>query len=124
MERRRGRLKRSLEGEMVIWRGSGLMVVLILLGAMTVSIAAFGWAGIPAEVGAGGLIAAAGVWAFARRIERRAPRVLFDQATGERIVIKADAGALYFIPTRYWAYVFGVVGVLGALNAVIAALTN
>ena len=109
---------------MVIWRGSGLMVVLIALGALMVAMAAFSWAGGAAITAATGLIAAAGVWWFARRIERRAPRVLFDQVTGQRIYVMPDAGALYFIPTRYWAYVFAVIGVIGVIDAVASALIN
>jgi hypothetical protein len=59
----------------------------------------------------GGLISGLGAFLLARRIEGGEGRVLIDEATGQRIVIRPRAGSLFFIPTRYWAYVMPVLAI-------------
>lgn len=64
----------------------------------------------------GGLIAGLGSFFLARKIESGQGRAYIDEATQQRIVIKPHAGSLFFVPTRYWAYVAPVVAIaLGAL---------
>ena len=63
----------------------------------------------------GGLLAGLGSFLLARQIEKGEGRVLIDEATQQRIVVRKHAGSLFFIPTRYWAYVAPVVGIAFAI---------
>jgi hypothetical protein len=47
----------------------------------------------------------AGIWFFAKTIEDRPGQVLIDKTTGHEITIRPNAGSLFFIPTRYWAFI-------------------
>ena len=58
-----------------------------------------------------GLLAGLGSFLFARQIEKGEGRAFIDEATQQRIVVRKHAGSLFFIPTRYWAYVAPVVGI-------------
>jgi hypothetical protein len=58
-----------------------------------------------------GLFAGLGAFLLARQIEKGEGRAFIDEATQQRIVVRKHAGSLFFIPTRYWAYVAPVLGI-------------
>lgn len=58
-----------------------------------------------------GLLAGLGSFLLARQIEKGEGRAFIDEATQQRIVVRKHAGSLFFIPTRYWAYVAPVLGI-------------
>jgi hypothetical protein len=58
-----------------------------------------------------GLVAGLGSFLFARQVEKGEGRAFIDEATQQRIVVRKHAGSLFFIPTRYWAYVAPVLGI-------------
>ncbi len=106
----------------IIWRGWGFVVLPIVIacvivgGMMGTGIASLGLAATWANA-LGTLIATAvgagGIWIIAQMITRgRPPRRLVDQQTGQEIVIRPDAGSLFFIPTRFWAFIVLALGLL------------
>ena len=106
----------------IIWRGWGFLVIPIafacfVVGAMMgASLQGMGLAANWAQA-LGYLIATAvaagGIWIIARMITNsRPPRRLVDQQTGQEVVIRADAGSLFFIPTRFWAFIVLALGLL------------
>jgi len=62
-----------------------------------------------------GLLAGVGSFFLARKIESGEARAFIDEKTQQRIVVRKSAGSLFFIPTRYWAYVAPVLGILFAV---------
>jgi hypothetical protein len=49
---------------------------------------------------------AAGLFLFAQYIEKKnPPRVLIDEATSKRVVLRRTAGTFFFIPVRIWAFI-------------------
>jgi len=109
----------------IIWRGWGILILpiafacVIVGGMIGAGLRDLGltanWAGalgalIATAVGAGG------IWIIAQMITNsRPPRRFIDQQTGQEIVVRADAGSLFFIPTRFWAFILGGLGLLEAV---------
>jgi hypothetical protein len=100
---------------MIIWSGWGIVVVLILAVCVFVAITAggvfmtsFGLAYGPANafgIVVGGLLAASGIFLFAKWRESGESRIFIDEASGERIEVRRSAGSLFFIPSRYWTWI-------------------
>jgi len=64
------------------------------------------------------VIGAFGLWLIANRIETSDPeRVFIDKATGREVRIRRSAGSLFFIPTKYWAFIGGALGIFLAIEA-------
>jgi hypothetical protein len=106
----------------LIWSGWGILVlVFFVVGALIgIPIASFfpqdGDIGIAVMMIVGGLTSGLGSFFLARKIESGQGRAFIDEATQQRIVVRPHAGSLFFIPTRYWAYVAPVLGIaLGVL---------
>jgi hypothetical protein len=108
---------------MLIWSGWGIIVVGFLAVGLMVTFGTtdalrqwlpYGPAG---SVGllVGGVLAAAGIYLFARWRENGQSRTLIDEATGERLEVRASAGSLFFIPTRFWTWIVLVLAVLIAV---------
>ncbi len=106
----------------IIWRGWGFLVIpLTIVGALPGIAVAMGLKAIDAPASWTLVIAAlvatcggaAAIWYTAKALSSGPVRRLVDQNTGEQFVIRRDAGSLFFIPTRYWAYMVLVVGLLG-----------
>jgi hypothetical protein len=95
---------------MIIWSGWGFVVLLI-------GIAGFG-AGIgllPNQellaVALGTLLAAGGTYGFARLLARKPDCLLIDPATNQKVIL-LRGDSLFFIPVRFWTWIFVVFGVL------------
>lgn len=111
---------------MIVWSGWGLMVVVIaVIGVIVGSSASealgqtFGVAYGPAQsVGMiiGGLLAASGIFLFAKWRESGEGRVFIDEATGQRVDVRPSAGSLFFIPTRFWTWIVLAIAVLLAFS--------
>jgi hypothetical protein len=74
-------------------------------------------------VGSAGLAALA-VWALVHKIESQPGQVFIEKQTGREIMVKRSAGALFFIPTRYWPYIIVAFGVLVAVGGRSEACTD
>ncbi|MBI2262791.1 MAG: hypothetical protein HYU62_14140 [Caulobacterales bacterium] len=102
---------------MIIWSGWGFLVIFFfLLGALIgLPVGALFPTDPDASAAAtlivGGLVAGLCSFLFARKIEGGEGRAFIDEATQQRIVVKRSAGSLFFIPTRYWAYVAPVLAI-------------
>lgn len=109
---------------MLIWSGWGICVILIAVLGMFVGISAgdaLETALLPgygpahaAGYAIGGLLAASGVYFFARWRESGEGRILIDEASGQRIEVRPSAGSLFFIPTRYWTWILLALFAFGA----------
>lgn len=103
---------------MIIWSGWGFLVVFFFLIGCLIGLpvgALFPGdpdASAAATVITAGLVAGLASFLFARKIEGGEGRAFIDEATGQRIVVKRSAGSLFFIPTRWWAYVAPVLAIL------------
>lgn len=109
---------------MIIWSGWGLLVPLYVIVAFGLSIVGVTATGAPDPWGPAigftltGLLAGAAIFFTARALDGREGRVLLDEKTGQRVLLKPTAGSFFFVPTRYWAFIVPVVGiVLGGLMA-------
>jgi len=108
---------------LIIWRGWGFVVVPIFIVALVAAV------GLVKAVGATtplvissvwaicGVIAGFGVWLFAARFEQQPGRVFIDKATGREITVRRTAGSLFFIPTKYWAFIGAALCILVGLQA-------
>jgi hypothetical protein len=103
---------------MIIWSGSGILVAIVGFGCLALTevitrttldekyYQAHGWPKL-----AGFWIAAALVYFLALWLDRQPGRVMIDKATGQEVVLKRRH-ALFFIPVRFWVYIFFALGVL------------
>lgn len=98
---------------MIIWSGWGILVAVFIAAGLFTTFAAtdalqlylpYGPAGSAAFI-IGGLVAAAGILLLTRWRESGEARVLVDEPTGQRVEVRRSAGSLFFIPTRYWAWI-------------------
>jgi hypothetical protein len=114
---------------MIIWRGKGILVLLIailgFMGGIALAVGAAGVFGIAKEQTArfgppfGLLIAAVGNFYFARYLDDPAKhRTLVDPRTNQTFVFK-DSSSLMFIPVRFWTYIFIVFACLTLALAVV-----
>ncbi|HWA01721.1 MAG TPA: hypothetical protein VG841_15540 [Caulobacterales bacterium] len=111
---------------MIVWSGWGIVVVLIALVGAVVGVSAAGVLSDSAHlaygpsqsigVGVGGILASVGIFLFARAVSSGEPRIFIDEATGQRIEVRKSAGSLFFIPTRFWAYIVLALTALVALS--------
>ena len=97
---------------MVIWTGWGLLVlVFVVIGAGTGELLANlaqtdqNW-----PMGIGTLLAAGMNYSAAKMLESEG-EILIDPETGEEVLLKSSH-SLFFIPIKYWTYVFGALAVL------------
>ena len=111
---------------MLIWQGKGILVILpaFLFGAFaTLTEAMTSMETTPSwGVGLilGGLAGGALIWWFDRWLERRnPPRTLVDQQTGQQVAVKRR-DSLFFIPMRFFPYLYGAASVGGVVLLVTA----
>ncbi len=115
----------------IVWRGLGILVPLFTVAAFIAGVVLAGVLkaqfGFPEHVesaiglGLAGLLAGGGLLLVATRIESKPGRVLIDAATNRQFTVKPSAGSFFFVPTRYWAYIVGLVGLVAAAAQVMAA---
>lgn len=104
---------------MLIWQGKGLLVFPLallfgLFATVTENLTSLE-TGQSWGIGlmAGGIAAAALIWQLDRWLERRnPPRTLVDQQTGRQVVVRRK-DSLFFIPMRFFPYVYGAAAVGG-----------
>jgi hypothetical protein len=103
---------------MLIWRGFGIMVIVIaavaLFAAMAAGEALWGTPLAPDKsrltFAIGMAAAAAGVWGFHMLLASRSSgRTVVDKETGEEIVLRPKHD-LFFIPVKYWTFLLLVLG--------------
>lgn len=115
---------------MIIWSGWGFLVAIFFLFGCLVGLPVGALFPTDPDVSAaatlivGGLIAGLCSFFFARKIEGGEGRAFIDEATQQRIVVKKSAGSLFFIPTRYWAYVAPVLAIALAVVMMIPTATD
>lgn len=105
---------------MIIWRGYGFLIAIFAIVALVLAIAgAEGVWGKPlpadkrqlAEL-LGMLAAALATYGLHFALNRSSkPRVVVDKETGKEITLVARHD-LFFIPVKFWPFVFGGLGVL------------
>lgn len=117
------RLSQGFNDDMIIWRGWGILTVLIvvLVGGAVVAVTG------PLLVGSGryaglaltaGLLAAAAVnWGVGRRLNGRPGRELVDAATGERVVLRRSH-ELFFVRMEWWSVLLVAVAVVSLLAVI------
>jgi hypothetical protein len=99
---------------MVIWKGYGILVLVIavILGAITGGI--FVTAGSTQDLGAaiGVLISAPIIWFVGRYFNATSnERTLIDKNTGQQFLVKPNH-SLFFIKMQYWAFIAGGIGII------------
>lgn len=107
----------------IIWRGWGFLVIPLAIAA---AVAGMGVAlilertGLPVDLryricaAISGAVGAALIWFVARAFEGGPTRRLVDPDSGQQYVIRRSAGSLFFIPTRYWAFIVLALGLLAS----------
>ena len=108
---------------MIIWSGWGILVIPVgfVAGLAAVFLATFlEDLGLGEDLSQGicfavmSILAGVAIWFLAKALTGK-PRIVEDPQTGQRIALVNDAGSLFFIPTRFWAFITPVVGVLFAV---------
>src|SRR6266542_584087 len=104
---------------MIIWKGWGILVVVITVATSIVVQGVVGVAfGDPQfykthdwPKGVALLSAAAAVYFAGRYFNNKPGRVMIDKATGQEIVLRR-VHSLFFIRMEYWAFVLAAIGVV------------
>lgn len=102
---------------MIVWSGWGFLVAVFFVLGFAIGIPVGPLVSSDPDTAmavsllVGGLLAGLGSFLLARQIEKGEGRAFIDEATQQRIVVRKHAGSLFFIPTRYWAYIGPVVGI-------------
>ena len=95
---------------MIIWKGYGILALLIPLALIIICGSLIRSNGIGYLLG--GATSAGVLWFFGRGLNREVSREYTDADTGKRVQILAPpAHTLYFIPMQYWAFVWLGIGV-------------
>ena len=102
----------------LIWKGWGLLVIVITALIVVLTTVVFDKLGLPVAYGAAlGMIGSAfALWQAGNRFNSpRKNRVLLDQQTGAEVILKPDH-SLFFIKMQYWAFIAGVIGLVMLVN--------
>ncbi len=115
---------------MIFWSGWGFLVLFFFLFGCLIGIPVGALfpndpdASVAATLITGGLIAGLASFLVARTIEGGEGRAFIVEATGQRVVVRRTAGSLFFIPTRYWAYVAPVLAIALAVIMMMPTATD
>lgn len=115
---------------MIIWSGWGFLVAIFFLVGCLIGLPVAGLVSTDPDVSiavtilVGGLVAGLSSFLFARKVEGGEGRAFIDEATGQRVVVRRTAGSLFFIPTRYWAYVAPVLAIALAVVMMMPTATD
>lgn len=102
---------------MIIWSGWGFLVIVFFIIGSVIGMPVGSMVSSDPDISMGvavvigGLLGGLGSFLLARKIESGKGRAFIDEATQKRIVVKPQAGSLFFIPTRYWAYITPVLAI-------------
>ncbi|WP_211440838.1 hypothetical protein [Collimonas humicola] len=102
----------------VIWKGWGLLVIVITALIVVLTTVLFEKAGLSvAYGGALGMILSAGaIWLAGNKFNSpQKNRVLLDKRTGAEVILKPDH-SLFFIKMQYWAFIAGAIGLFMLVN--------
>jgi hypothetical protein len=103
---------------MIIWSGFGFLVAVVGFGCLILTelmtraafdekyYQAHGWPKLAGIWVAAALVYVLGLW-----LDRQPGRAMIDKATGQEVVLKRSH-SLFFIPVRYWVYIFLVLGIV------------
>lgn len=99
----------------IFWRGTGWVVIAIIVATFAAtSVAVNGWYGegtigsSPGAKAAAAAIAAVVLWAFGRWLNREGE----NPVTGDRPLGEVAPHALYGVPVEYWALPFALIGTI------------
>lgn len=102
---------------MIIWSGWGFIVAILFVVGFMIGVPVGGLVSADSDTAmavaviVAGLLTGLGSFLLARKLEGGEGRAFIDEATGQRIVVRRSAGSLFFVPTRYWAYVAPILGI-------------
>lgn len=103
---------------MIVWSGSGFLVLAFVFGAALLCNWAFdaAWgAGYYSShlwtVGVAVLIGAGLSWVVGDFLRKRAAQVVIDKETGKEMVLDRGNHRLFFVPMHYWGPILGIVGI-------------
>jgi len=104
----------------IVWKGWGILVIPMLAVAFMLA----GWLSpLVAQLGIDAIWAhrltillmftasGVGIWFMAKGLMGPVRRMI-DKDTGREFVIQSGAGSLFFIPTRYWAFIAVAIGLV------------
>ena len=102
---------------MVVWRGWGIVVPIIIIlcaNAVQAAVESLGgpeyWRTHSFPAATALLVAGALIWAFDLYLFRNPPRVLRDEQTGERLML-VPRHDLFFVRMRWWGLICAGAGV-------------
>ncbi|WP_199034066.1 hypothetical protein [Glycomyces salinus] len=111
---------------MLIWQGKGILVLLpailfaVFASLTEVVVSSNRDVATGGGLLLGGIAGGALIWWFDRWLERRnPPRTLVDQQTGQQVAVKRR-DSLFFIPMRFFPYLYGAAAVGGIVLLVTA----
>jgi hypothetical protein len=110
----------------VIWQGFGILAGVIPIGLGILAAFAADKLGGPGTIETHGrliygcclLISAGLLHLLSERLSRRPKRVLVDKETGQDVILE-EHHAMWFVPLRAWAFLYGVGGAVLILIAVV-----
>jgi len=95
---------------MVIWSGRGILSVLVLMVSMFVCVSLFHKENADYMFSISFLVAGLFSWFFGKKWNR-SQRILKDEETGKRIILK-NRHTLFWIPMQYIGYIFIIGGIV------------
>ena len=110
----------------IIWRGYGWLVAVIVFGCSLLANFAFNatygegyyehhkWPVAVAMLGA-----AAVCWFLGDLLRKRSDRIAIDKATGKEFVVNQSQHTLFFIPMHFWGPVLAAIGAVLVVMEVI-----
>jgi hypothetical protein len=105
----------------LIWRGWGILAILIPLVALGLG-AVIGMAIAPSNGAAAGVVTAifglagsATVWVVGERLNGAPGRLLVDPATGEKLILRSTH-TLFWVPLQWWAPVAALFSIVVAIG--------
>lgn len=111
---------------MIIWKGWGILVIIVGIAGMALGGALAGALGLPCPVAFGAIVAALANWGLCKLLYRKPPRVLVDPTSGNQVLLR-PSHSLFFIPAYAWTWIFLVLAVplaLGSINASVLEKKN
>lgn len=105
----------------LIWRGWGILVVLIAgVAVFAAALIEHGLRSLgfsdrwPSAISIliASALAGVAIWFTAKALSGKVVRRLVDPNTGKDVLFRSSAGSLFFIPTQYWAFIIVVIGLL------------
>jgi hypothetical protein len=99
---------------MIIWKGYGILVLIITLAIAALFNSIFTGFGINGEMGAaiGVILSGIAIWYAGRWFNApEKAQSLIDKKSGREILIKPDH-SLFFIKMQYWAFIVGGIGMI------------